>query len=43
MAIRVGSSASEDIDGEGKKRRRREMRRVKEGSMFVLRENGQEK
>ena len=43
MAIRVGSSASEDIDGEGKKRRRREMRRVREGSMFVLRENGQEK
>lgn len=44
MAIRVGSSASEDMEGEGKKRRRRrEKRRVREGGMFVSKENGKEK
>jgi hypothetical protein len=44
MAIRVGTSASEDMEGEGKKRRRRkEKRRVREGCMFVSRENGKEK
>lgn len=47
MAIRVGSSASEDFAGEGKRmrgrRRRREKRKLREGGMFVSRENGKEK
>lgn len=45
MAIRVGSSASEDFAGEGKRMRwrRREKRKLREGGMFVSRENGKEK
>lgn len=44
MAIRVGSSASEDFAGDGKRmRRRREKRKLREGGMFVSRENGKEK